>query len=227
MESHENSVNNIQDEQEKRSRQEKAKKKIIKGVLIFSAVIVVLSAIFAGIDPQALAQKWFGKGEQEKAPITFYSLDDPWNSPDNPEYLEMDRRLFVHNPFEGTTYSVEESQLPEEDEVVSFFYYYFQAIMQGDVEAFHAMYASDYQGADGYELPETFSSQMVYDMTLYPQTDGGTVVSYRLDYRIYRNNGTLRNDVGSDTIRPLIFVLTEEEGELKIQSVIPYTSIRK
>jgi hypothetical protein len=68
---------------------------------------------------------------------------------------------------------------------------------------------------------------MVYDITLYPQTEGGTVVAYRVDYRIYRNNGTLRNDMESDTIRPLIFVLTEEDGELKIKSVLPYTSIRK
>jgi hypothetical protein len=225
MNSSPNAEKNSQDMQAIRDKQEKRKKKIIKGVLIFSAVVIVLSAVFAGLDPQALAQKWFGEDEAEKEPLTFYPIDDPWNFPDNPDYQDMDRRLFVHNPFEGTTYSVEESQLPEEDEFVSFFYDYFQAIIQGDVEAFLDMYASDYHGAE--ELPSDFTSQMVYDITLYPQTEGGTVVAYRVDYRIYRNNGTLRNDMESDTIRPLIFVLTEEDGELKIKSVLPYTSIRK
>ena len=214
-----------QDAQMLRDKQEKRKKKIIKGVLIFSAVVILLSVIFSGIDPQALARKWFGEDEQKSEPISFYPLDDPWNFPDNPDYLDMDRRLFVHNPFEGTTYSVDEEQLPEEDEFVSFFYRYFQTMIHGDVEAFLDMYASDYEGAE--ELPKDFTSQMVYDMTLYPQTDGGSVVAYRVDYRIYRNNGTLRNDMGSDTIRPMIFTLTEEDGELKIKSVIPYTSIRK
>lgn len=225
MNSSPNAEKNSQDMQAIRDKQEKRKKKIIKGVLIFSAVVIVLSAVFAGLDPQALAQKWFGEDEAEKEPLTFYPIDDPWNFPDNPDYQDMDRRLFVHNPFEGTTYSVEESQLPEEDEFVSFFYDYFQAIIQGDVEAFLDMHASDYQGAE--ELPSDFTSQMVYDITLYPQTEGGTVVAYRVDYRIYRNNGTLRSDMESDTIRPLIFVLTEEDGELKIKSVLPYTSIRK
>ena len=225
MNSSPNAEKNSQDMQAIRDKQEKRKKKIIKGVLIFSAVVIVLSAIFAGLDPQELAKKWFGEDEAEKEPLTFYPIDDPWNFPDNPDYQDMDRRLFVHNPFEGTTYSVEESQLPEEDEFVSFFFDYFQAIIQGDVEAFLDMYASDYQGSE--VLPSDFTSQMVYDITLYPQTEGGTVVAYRVDYRIYRNNGTLRNDMESDTIRPLIFVLTEEDDELKIKSVLPYTSIRK
>ena len=118
---------------------------------------------------------------------------------------------------------MEKNQLSQEDDVVQFFHQYLQTMIDGDVDGFLSMYASDYDG----ELPQTFTTQMVYDMTLYPQSEGGTVVAYRLDYRIYHNNGTLRDDMGSDTIRPLIFTLTEENGELKIQSVVPYTSIRK
>jgi len=223
MESFDHSANQAEDMQTKREKQEKTKKKIIKGVLIFSGVVILLSMLFSMIDPYTLVQKWFHGEEQEKQNITFYPPDDPWNFPDNPEYLDMDRRLFVHNPFEGTTYSVEKNQLSQEDDVVQFFHQYLQTMIDGDVDGFLSMYASDYDG----ELPQTFTTQMVYDMTLYPQSEGGTVVAYRLDYRIYHNNGTLRDDMGSDTIRPLIFTLTEENGELKIQSVVPYTSIRK
>ena len=225
MEPFENPSDQMQDMQQNREKQERRKKKIIKGVLIFSGIVIVLSMLFSAIDPYTLVQKMFGKDTDTEQHIAFYPVDDPWNYPDNEEYLDMDRRLFVHNPFEGTTYSVEESQLSGEDEFVAFFYDYFQAIIEGDVESFFAMYAVDYQG--GLELPKTFTSQMVYDITLYPQTEGGSIASYRVDYRIYRNNGTLRNDVGSDTIRPLIFTLIEEDGELKIYSVVPYTSIRK
>ena len=106
MNSSPNAEKNSPDMQAIRDKQEKRKKKIIKGVLIFSAVVIVLSAVFAGLDPQALAQKWFGEDEAEKEPLTFYPIDDPWNFPDNRDYQDMDRRLFVHNPFEGTTYSV-------------------------------------------------------------------------------------------------------------------------
>ena len=225
MEQFENSSDQVQDVQKIREKQDIRKKKIIKGVLIFSGIVIVLSMLLSAMDPYALVQKMFGKDTTTEQQISFYPVDDPWNYPDNEEYQDMDRRLFVHNPFEGTTYSVEESQLSGEDEFVAFFYDYFQAIIQGDVEAVLAMYAADYQGS--VKLPATFTSQMVYDITLYPQTESGSVSSYRVDYRIYRNNGTLRNDVGSDTIRPLIFTLIEENGELKIYSVVPYTSVRK
>ena len=200
---------------------EQRKRKIIKGALIFSAVVIVLSLIFSTIDPEKLVKKMF-HGEEQQKQIIFYPLDDPMNRLDNADYLEMDRRLFINNPFEGVTYSVDKSDLNGEDDFVLFFYEYFDAVKHGDTERLLSMYSVNYK--DAKSLPDFFTVQLVYDITIYPQTEGGSVVAYRVDYRIHRNNGTFRNDVESDTIRPLMFTLGLENGELKITSIVPYTS---
>jgi hypothetical protein len=220
----ENNQNNAQmpDESMQRTQKaEKRKRKIIKGILIFSAVVIVLSLITSMIDPNTFVKRLFGEKEEAQQ-IAFYPIDDEMNSLGNPDYLEMDRRLFVHNPFEGTTYSVEKSELEGEDDFVEFFYNYIEAIRSGDADALWAMYSPNCN--DIKNLPTAYTVQMVYDITVYPQTEGGNVIAYRVDYKIHRNNGTFRKDVGSDTIRPLLFTLVQENGELKIGSVVPYTS---
>jgi hypothetical protein len=47
--------------------------------------------------------------------------------------------------------------------------------------------------------------------------NGALRVTYRLEYRIHRNNGTYRRDVGSDAVRPEYLTLTKEEtGSFRI-----------
>ena len=48
--------------------------------------------------------------------------------------------------------------------------------------------------------------------------------AYMVEYMIYRNNGTFRDDMGSDAILPLLFTLNREGESLKIDSIQKYTS---
>lgn len=222
MSTKDNSTPHSQTGDSVRAREEAVRRKILKVILIFSVVVIALYVLFALINPEALMDRWL-HGEQEKEEIFFYDRDDELNSLVNEDYLQMDSRMFYHNPYEGTTYSIEEDQLEQESDEVIFFYQYFDAIRCGDEVAYSRLLSSGFSGDD----PIEFTQQMIYDITVYPQTDGGEIVSYRVDYRIYRNNGTFRDDVGSDTIRPLMITLTKEGGELKIASISPYTSYVK
>ena len=206
-----------------RLRADQRKKKILKGVLIFSAVVIVLYIVMSFFDPETLFLRREDQNQDAQQDISFYPIDDPLNTPDNEEYLQYDSRMFYHNPFEGVTYSIEPETLEQENEDIVFFYRYFEAIRMGNTHAYADMFASDYRE----EIASDFTPQLLYDITVYPQTESGEIVSYRLEYRIFRNNGSFRDDVGSDTIRSQQVVLTKEGGHLKIARVSTNTSYLK
>ncbi|MBQ7337240.1 MAG: hypothetical protein IJW40_02175 [Clostridia bacterium] len=221
MDQNKNSVPPLPNDDEKRAQDERKKKKVLKIVLVFSVAVIALSLLFSFFDPEVIVQQWFSReNDKDNEEIYFYREDDELNTLENEEYLQMDSRMFYHNPFEGVTYSIEEEGLSEEDDAVIFFYNYFAAVKNGDAAACSEMFSSSYKG----EIPEDFTVQMIYDINVYPQTEGGEIVSYRVDYKIHRNNGTFRDDVGSDVIRPLLFTLVNEGGEMKIGSIVRYTS---
>ena len=50
-----------------------------------------------------------------------------------------------------------------------------------------------------------------------------TVETFTLEYMIYQNNGTFRTDVGSDAIRKQHVVVSDREGDMKIDSIVSHT----
>jgi hypothetical protein len=83
-------------------------------------------------------------------------------------------------------------------------------------------FSSGYEG----ELPEKFTMQMVYDISLRPHANADGEKSYIVNYKILKNNGTFRRDIGSDEGREYLFTLVEEQGKLVILEMGPYTSYR-
>ncbi len=221
MQQNPNDMPKTQDERHESPQSPDKRKKILKAILIFSVAVLVLYAVFMLFDPETRLQRFLEKeAEDNREEIELYPLDDELNTPDNEEYLEKDSRMFYHDPFEGVTYSIEEETLLQESAEVQFFYEYFAAIREGDDVAYAALFSTSYDG----DIAEDFTQQLLYDITVYPQTSGGSIVSYRVEYRIFRNNGSFRDDVGSDTIRPLLIELERVGNSLKIKSVSTYTS---
>jgi hypothetical protein len=216
--------NASQNEQSEKTRNEQKKKKIIKIALIFSAVIVVLSAIFSLIDPEKMVGAMFGdkpSGEQERD-IYFYPVEDSEDIFADEEYLQYDRRLFLHEPNTGSTYSIEDSDLVTAEDDIIFFYNYFETVIRGDSRLYREFFSSGYLAEN--ELPDDFTMQMIYDIKVTPLGDRVTDLSYKVEYMILRNNGTFRDDVGSDAIIPLRFELILEDGALRIDSIQKYTT---
>ncbi len=73
-----------------------------------------------------------------------------------------------------------------------------------------------------------FAPQMIYDIhidQLSESTDsaGVTTWTFEVGYKIYRNDGTFRNDIPSDGSRPLIFTLIgDARGNVLIDSIERY-----
>ncbi|MBE6661312.1 MAG: hypothetical protein E7605_07930 [Ruminococcaceae bacterium] len=209
------------EENEARYRQKERKKKIVKIALICCVVIVVLYVATLSLNPDTLVDKWFRKDEQPAQNIKFYPIDEDLDILSDAEYLEYDRRVFYYDIDSGATFSVEEEDLPTLDARIRFFHDYFQTVILGDEEAYADCFVSDYDKP----LPENFTMQMVYDIYIEPYySDRLNEIAYRVEYKIHKNNGTFRNDMGSDVSRALLFVLAEEDGAYRIQKIVLFTS---
>ena len=198
----------------------KLRKKVVKIALIVCAVIVVLYLATLTLDPDALVNRWFHGDEGEVEEIEFYPVDEDLDIFEDAEYKECDNRVFYYDPDTGATYSVEKEELAQYDAHVRFFYDYFQSVIMGDAVAYAAYFTDDYEG----DIPKDFTMQMLYDIRVQPYYSAETGEhTYLVEYRILKNNGTFRRDIGSKVSRAQLYTLREEYGEYRIERIRPFT----
>lgn len=205
-----------------RSAEYAKRRKIVKIILIVFAVIIVLYVATMALNPDELVDRWFSDDTSDLPPqnIEFYPADKDYNIMADEEYLEYDRRISYYDPDSGATYWVEEEQVSTSEPFVQFFHSYFQTVIYGDALNYAEHFAPDYEG----ELPDDFTMQMVYDIELRPHANSNGETCYIVNYKIHKNNGTFRRDIGSDVGREYLFTLVEEGGRLLIAGMRPYTS---
>ena len=194
------------------------RKKTVKIILIVCAAIVALYALFMILIPEDyFAQQLPPIPIDEN--IKLYPPDWESDIMNDSEYAQMDYRVHYYDVDSGAIYSLEKEDLPSATPEIRFFYYYFEAIRLGDAERYAEFFSPDYDGA--YEIPESFTEQMVYDIYIEPYTsDNEAQESYKVFYKIARNNGTFRQDIGEiggvDVGCDLMFVLTFSDNGFSI-----------
>ncbi len=133
-----------------------------------------------------------------------------------PEYLELDRYLYYKNGGE-TVGIIDENRDSFGDEVL-FFEEYFKTLIAGDNEAYNGLFTDSY--LDYYGEKEPFTPQMVYGMQIeqvLEKEEGGVLTfGFDVDYMIFQNNGTFRNDIYSDASRTMYIEINDASGEFKI-----------
>lgn len=93
-------------------------------------------------------------------------------------------------------------------ETVLFMFDYIDAMINGDAQKFNSMYAASFF-KDGRTPRERFTQQKIYAANIvavdnwYDDSESSAVTYYNIgiDYMIKNNNGTLRDDMGSDAVR--------------------------
>lgn len=162
---------------------------------------------------------------EEEPSFRFYPVTDE-NIFENKAYLQMERDLYFTDS-NGVTNRIDEVYLeayPEQE--LQFIYDYVQAIIHGDVTTFNSLFNENYY--KDAEPHAGFTQQMLkdIDLTLYSiehLSDGDRLVTYRLEYDIYRNNGTYRNDCAPEKESPEFLVLrVTRSGEISIERRVFY-----
>ncbi|MBE6714339.1 MAG: hypothetical protein E7575_03510 [Ruminococcaceae bacterium] len=154
----------------------------------------------------------------------FYPIDDEIDITKVKEYQELDR--LIHYTFGPETIAVTEETLGSYGEEIKFFYNYFELVKAGDYTAYNKLFTDKYYKENPYYVDFTFTQQMVYDINIeklgQTEQDGKTVYNFDVTYKIFRNNGTFRNDIIDNMSKTLYFTLVEGNDGILIDSIQYY-----
>lgn len=201
-------------------------KKVIALWLCIVAVIAVVSAVLLS-NPSLFDKEY---GEQKVTGSNgfydfFYEADFSLSLEEHEgyaEYLELDRYLYYKDGNE--TVGVLESNRDTFGGEVLFFEKYFDTIISGDSEAYNSLFTEKYY--ENHEKVSEFTPQMLYGMEielLSEQEENGILTfTFNVSYKIFRNNGTFRNDIYSDAVRPVYIEINDAEGEFKVNALKYY-----
>ena len=196
------------------------KKRILMVGAAVLAVLILLFGVLWLVDWLAHRDTGVADGAYE-----FYPPYDG-DIMENPAYLELNRMIDYCNDPQGygLRQSITEENEDEFDASVLFLRDYLLTVIAGDAETYNTYFNNAF--FEDNEPRSAFYQQMLYNMVIYfesteKQDGGDTLMTYRLEYMIYRNNGSFRDDVGSDAILPRYVTLRiTPDGTIKIERII-------
>ena len=213
------------------NKKEKSKKKIaVLCALLGLCVLGVLSWVLLYCIPEKDVNPMFDSEKQEEIigmygstqSYIYYPIDHNLQVMNEREYLDLDRSIYYTKGAE--TIAILDEDFANYTADVQFFRNYFNLAILGKYSEYNALFTEHY-----YESNEpyySFTQQMIYDINI-EKLGEGTVrgmdsYSYNVSYKIHRNNGTLRNDIGSDGSKTLNFTLVDCDGTILIDSIDYY-----
>lgn len=158
-------------------------------------------------------------------PYIYYPVNYAEDIFANKAYMEKNRDLFFGDYNEQQLYQYETDYEKASDEC-KFFLDYFKCVIYGEYENYPDFFVKGY--FDDKEQPK-FTMQMIYDIdvrlhdTAVLEIDGQSteVYHYRVDYRIFRNNGTFRYGVSSNVKDTQFYQLIKsEDGPYLIRQIL-------
>jgi len=208
------------------------KKKNIKIILIVMAVIVGLLIVLSGINLilQNVSYSIINTPptETQKRYYYFYPADYDVNIFEDEEYLGKNR--YIEYKRGAVSVLITNDNFDEYGRPLVFFNEYFNAVINGDVEKYNAFFSEDYKNEDNKRF-EGFTMQRIYNITveLLSETviEEGKYYGYnryifKVSYMILRNDGTFRDDMGSDGSVPLNFEILDDKKNIFINSISKY-----
>ena len=218
---------------ERNTAYKKKKKRILIIVLIVMTVLAALSYVltYHGEDAAAFFRS-LKKGKNathsdysdELRSYLFYPTDYGLDPTKDEEYMGLDRQMWYHEGGLGIGYDLDDPDaLLGCSDAVLFFADYFRTVIAGKTDRYNSLFTNRYIRENGEHV--RFAPQMLYDIHIYQlsestSSDGVSTWTFKVEYKIRRNDGTFRNDIPSDGARALYFTLTgDASGNVLIDSI--------
>ncbi len=208
----------------------KLKRRIITAIIIMAVFAVVAIPLISIIDN-------IGSDKTDTAPykpgkpssVIFYEpdYDRLIDIRKDPAYLELDRYIRLKRG--AYTVILDTDKLGGYSPAVTVLCQLLDSVIDGDAETYNSLFSERYFKEPGAEAELPFTMQRVYAITIEEirertvdsETDGKyTEYIYALEYKINRNDGTYRVDIGHDSSRTQYFMLTDRSGEVMIDRLM-------
>lgn len=200
------------------------RKKLKTAVLSVGIVLVVLALLAFGLSALLNAVKEPAATSSSLPDHAFYEPDYEKNIFEDEAYRKLDSSV-LYMDF-GTGETLTEQNYQTVGVASAFFYTYFQAVINGDARTYRSLLSDTY--IEEKQPPERFTMQMLYDISVNQiqrsstaQYQGKEVTAYyfSVSYRIFRNDGTFRNDVGSNQSTTQYYELYAVDGTFLLNAV--------
>lgn len=198
-----------------------ARKMVI--TLVIACVVLVGLDVLSKVDFTPLIEAI--QGGEEKPDIQFHYPNFEEDIMTDSSYLGKIRLMGYKDGGQMTLINEDDYYLYSP--AVNRMHDFFAAAIAGDLDAYNACFTQAYHEENDGERTEPFTMQRIYDMMIeligeVNVTGTDTVRTFfRVEYRIQKNNGTFRDDMGSDCTLPQVFELTwnTETKECRIASI--------
>lgn len=204
---------------ETKARADRLKRTILivfAGMLLFAVIAIPVLRQLEGISGN--------RGEEEtkrKQPtIIFVTPDYDYDIMKDEEYLNLNRYVMYADNDTGLNIMLDDKNIGNYGPAVAVLNEMLRCIIMGDNEGYNELFSTAYYADNEPEPP--FTMQQLYDIQLTKmevnqmQPDKGkayTQYVFTVEYKIHKNNGTFRTDIGLDESRRQYFVLSDSTGK--------------
>ncbi len=202
------------------------KKKIVLIITVICLIISIIGIITMTIDEnkeEKFVSSFVYNTELEHGSYIFHKPIEG-NITDDPDYNKVVPYIYYTN--NNVTVCITDEDYEKYGPAVVLFGKYFDALKSGDTETFLSLF-SDRYFENNYKW-ENIYPQRIYDIKVEYLFEKdlvdelyGNVTKYvfKTKYMIMKNDGSFRNDIDSDSCRPLYLEIVYDDGEYFIDAV--------
>ena len=214
---------------------QKLKKRImvvIAGMLVFAVVGMLALGWLDSLEQGQNGEEDVTKGRPNT--VIYYEPDYDYDIMKDQEYLDLDRYIYYKDKQTNETILIEDKDIEKNNygPAVQTLKKMIDAIIAGDHEAYNALFSSNYFANEKNKPEEPFTMQQVYDI-LFTKVNVSycsdeefgkyTMYEFEVEYKIHKNNGTFRVDLGHDDSRKQYFILSDStSNEVLIDQILGY-----
>ncbi len=209
---------------EEQSRIAKESTRKLKRNMIIVIVAMVIFAVVA-FPLIGFLDKLQAGGVEEETPklppssIIFATPDYEYDIMKDPDYLQMNRRIYYCDERSGMTEELTDKTITGYGPAAVVLRDCINAIIAGDADAYNALFSSNYY--ENHDPEDPFTMQRLYDIKLTKinesiMTDERgryTQYEFEVEYKIRLNDGTYRTDIGHDESKKQYFILSDSTSE--------------
>lgn len=202
-----------QAEKNLRIQGQKMRKKLLLIFFSVLAAMVLLVALIGGLSLLLPTEDGTQSPDDSGAQILF---DRPFQGDifKYEAYLALNPEVVRYVSDSGLGLSITEDGDRSFDDAVWYLCDFLEIMKRGDEAAYNACFNENYFASHSRQKP--FSQQMIYEaeislVSTKSASNGDTLKTYKLMYKLLQNDGSLRTDVGRNFARPQFVVLRENE----------------
>ncbi len=202
------------------------KKRIVLAFMTVFVLIAIVGVIVLSLTEKpedVFVSSFVYSSDYKPGSFIFYEPEYGINVFDDPDYSDVVPYLYYER--DGVRVCITDENYARYGATIEFFGRYFDALKAGDTEEFNSLHSQRY--FENNRQCTSIAPQRLYDIILVykfekdmtdPDYGNVTKYVYEANYKIMKNDGTFRSDIGSDASRKLYLEVVEKGNDIFVDA---------